>query len=179
LSLQDTATVTCDQPDDPNLLRFCDQRETGRPVQKDFKLNVSYPTPFWGLYVSGVYQNYQGAEAQNNWLISRTTRYANDCVGACTPGALVIPGLTEASLTIPLKPVGTEFLDRLNQLDLRVGKRFRVDRFNVSTQVDIFNVMNGNAVLGVRSYNYGVAGYLVPSEVLQARLVKVSATLTF
>ena len=179
LSLQHTATVTCDQPDDPNLLRFCDQRETGRPVQKDFKLNVSYPTPLWGLYVSGVYQNYQGAEAQANWLISRTTRYAADCVGPCTPGALVIPALTEASLTIPLKPVGTEFLDRLNQLDLRVGKRFNVSRVNVSAQVDIFNVMNGNAVLGVRSYNYGVAGYLVPSEVLQARLVKASATLTF
>ena len=45
-------------------------------MQNDFKLNISYPTPFWGIYVSGVYQNYQGAEAQTNWLISRTTRYA-------------------------------------------------------------------------------------------------------
>ena len=56
--------------------------------------------------MSGVYQNYQGAEAQTNWLISRTTRYAADCVGPCTPGALVVPAMTEASLTIPLKPAG-------------------------------------------------------------------------
>src|SRR6185295_18829001 len=105
------------------------------PIQHDFKLNISYPTPLWGLYVSGVYQNYQGAEAQTNWLISRTTRYAADCVSPCTPGGLVIPAMTEASLTIPLKPAGIEFLDRLNQLDIRVGKRFRVHRMNISTQV--------------------------------------------
>jgi len=179
LSMQRTVTVTCDQPDDPNLLRYCDQSKTGRPVQMDFKLNASYPTPLWGIYVSAVYQNYQGAEAQTNWLISRTTRYAADCTGPCTPGALVIPGLTEASLTIPLKPAGNEFLDRLNQVDMRFGKRFKMNGYNVSAQLDVFNLLNGNAVLGVRSFNYGVAGYLVPSEVLQARLFKVSATLTF
>jgi Carboxypeptidase regulatory-like domain/TonB-dependent Receptor Plug Domain len=179
LSFQKTVRVTCDQPDDPNLLRFCDQGEVGLPTQYDFKLNISYPTPLWDIYVSGVYQNYQGAEAQTNWLISRTTRYAADCVGPCTPGALVVPAMTEASLTIPLKPVGIEFLDRLNQLDIRVGKRFRVHRMNISTQVDIFNALNGNAVLGVRNFNYGVAGFGVPSEVLQARLLKVSASVNF
>ena len=50
---------------------------------------------------------------------------------------------------------------------------------NISTQVDIFNAMNGNAVLGVRNFNYGVAGFGVPSEVLQARLLKVSASVNF
>ncbi len=179
LSLQKTVNVTCDQPDDPNLLRFCDQRESGLPIQNDFKLNISYPTPLWGLYVSGVFQSYQGGEAQTNWLISRTTRYAADCVRPCTPGALVIPGMTEASLTIPLKPAGTEFLDRLNQLDMRVGKRFQVNRVRVSAQVDIFNVLNANSVLGVRNSNFGVAGFRLPSEVLQARLVKASASFTF
>ncbi len=54
-----------------------------------------------------------------------------------------------------------------------------MNRYSLSTQLDIFNVLNGNAVLGARSFNYGVAGYNVPSEVLQARLFKASATLTF
>ena len=179
LSFQRTQTVTCDQPDDPNLLRFCDQRENGLPLGTDAKLNISYPVPLWGLQVSGVFQSYQGQPAQTNWLITPTTRYAADCVGPCTPGALVIPFLTESSLTIPLTPAGTEFLDRHYQLDMRVGKRFRVNRVNASAQVDIFNVLNANAVLGVRNFNYGVDGYRLPSEVLQARLVKVSASFTF
>jgi hypothetical protein len=179
LSLQKTETVTCDQPDDPNLLRFCDQRENGIPFGADGKLNISYPVPLWGLQVSGVFQSYRGQPAPTNWLISKTTKYAANCVGPCVPNALVIPGMTESSLTIPLTPPGTEFLERHNQLDVRIGKRFVMNRMRLSTQVDIFNVLNANPVQGVRNSNFGVAGFRVPSEVLQARLVKASASFTF
>ena len=178
-SHQRTVMVTCDQPDDPNLLRFCDQRKSGIPFQTDVKLNVSYPTPIWGLQLSGVFQSYQGRPADTNWLVSRTTRYAANCKGPCTPGALVIPNLTEASITIPLTPPGTEFLDRHNQLDVRVGKLFQLDRVRVNAQVDIFNVLNANPVEIVRSFNFGTAGYMLPAQVLQARLVKVSALFEF
>jgi hypothetical protein len=179
LSFQKTMTVTCDQPDDPNLLRFCDQRESGIPFGTDAKLNISYPVPLWGLQVSGVFQSYQGQPAQTNWLITPGTVYAPNCIGPCKPGTRVIPNMTEQSLTIPLTPPGTEFLDRHNQLDLRVGKRFVFNRVRLSTQVDIFNLLNANSVQGVRNFNFGVAGFRLPSEVLQARLVKASASFTF
>ena len=97
VALQKTVLVTCDQPDDPNLLRFCDQRNSDIPFGADYKLNVSYPLPFWGLSASAVFQSYRGQPAETNWLITRTTRYAADCAGPCTPNGLVIPGLTEAS----------------------------------------------------------------------------------
>lgn len=178
-SHQRTELVTCDQPDDPNLLRFCDQRKNAIPFQTDVKLNVSYPTPVWGLQLSGVFQSYQGKPAETNWLVSRTTRYAANCPGPCAPGALVIPNLTEASITIPLTAPGTEFLDRQNQLDVRVGKRFQLDRIRVNAQVDIFNVLNANPIEIVRSFNFGTPGYMLPAQVLQARLVKVSALFEF
>jgi hypothetical protein len=178
-SHQKTVMVTCNQPDDPNLLRFCDQRTSGIPFQTDVKLNVSYPTPIWGLQLSGVFQSYQGKPAETNWLVSRTTRYAANCKGPCTPGALVIPNLTEASVTIPLTPPGTEFLDRHNQLDVRIGKRFQLNRVRMNAQVDIFNVLNANPVEIVRSFNFETAGYMLPAQVLQARLVKVSALFEF
>jgi hypothetical protein len=178
-SHQRTINVTCDQPDDPNLLRFCDQGKSGIPFQTDVKLNISYPIPFWDLQVSGVIQSYQGKPAETNWLLSRTTRYAANCPGPCTPGALIVPNLTEASLTIPLTPSGTEFLDRQNQVDMRIGKRFTVNRLRVSTQVDLFNLLNANPVEIVRTFNYGVAGYMLPAQVLQARIVKVSAQFDF
>lgn len=176
---QRTQLVTCDQPDDPNLLRFCDQRLNGLPLQTDFKLNVSYPTPLWGLQLSGVFQSYQGRPAETNWLLTRTTRYAANCPGPCTPGALVIPNLTEASLTLPLIAPGTQFLDRQNQLDVRVGKRLQFGRTRVNAQVDVFNVLNANPVEIVRSFNYGTAGFRLPAQVLQARLVKVSGSFSF
>ncbi len=176
---QRAQTVTCDQPDDPNLLLFCDQRNYDLPIQTDFKLNVAYPTPLWGIQVSGVLQSYQGKPAQTDWLITRTTRYAADCLGPCTPGALVIPNLTETSLTLPLLSRGTQFLDRHNQMDMRLGKRMQFGRTRVNAQVDIFNVLNANPVEIVRSFNYGTSGYMLPAQVLQARLVKVSGTLEF
>ena len=82
LSFQKTVNVTCDQPDDPNLLRFCDQGDSGIPFGTDAKLNISYPVPWWGLQVSGVFQSYQGQPARTDWLISRTTRYAANCLGS-------------------------------------------------------------------------------------------------
>ena len=178
-SHQRTVLVTCDQPDDPNLLRFCDQRNSDVPLSTDFKLNVSYPTPFWGLQLSGVLQSYQGKAARTDWLVSRTTRYAADCPGPCTPGGLVFPNLTEASITIPLTSPGTEFLDRMNQVDMRIGKRFVIRRTRLNTQVDFFNLLNANPVEIVRSFNYGTAGYGLPAQVLQARIVKVSAQVEF
>ena len=78
-----------------------------------------------------------------------------------------------------MTPAGTEFLDRLYQIDMRIGKRFAIDNMRVSAQVDIFNLLNANSVQGVRNFNYGVAGYKLPSEVLQARLVKASVSFTF
>lgn len=178
-SHQRTLLVTCDQPDDPNLLRFCDQRSSGVPYQTDFKLNVSYPVPIWGLQLSGVFQSYQGKPAETTWLVSRTTRYAAGCAGPCTPGALVIPNLTEASVTIPLTPASTQFLDRHTQLDIRVGRRFELNRLRLHAQVDIFNALNANPVEIVRSFNYGTAGYGLPAQVLQARILKLSAQFEF
>jgi hypothetical protein len=174
-SHQRTLSVTCDQPDDKNLLRFCDQRESGIPFQTDAKLNVSYPVPFFGLQLSGVLQATQGKPTGTDWLLSRTTRYAGNCPGPCTPGALVIPTLTETSLTVPLVAPGTMFLDRFNQLDIRIGKRFDVKKAKMSAQIDFFNALNANPVEIVRSTNFGTTAYQLPATILQARIVKLSA----
>ena len=68
----------------------------------------------------------------------RTTRYAADCKAPCTPGALVVPGLTEASIAgraagrfVPLTADGLESLPSTNNVDFRFGKWFKVGRFDV------------------------------------------------
>jgi hypothetical protein len=42
-------------------------------------------------------------------------------------------------------PVSTDYGDRLNQTDLRVGKIIRYGRTRTSVNVDLFNVFNQNA----------------------------------
>ena len=200
-TVERTRRNICDEPDDPNNLRFCDDWQNDIPFLKQFKMAGTYPLGF-GIQVSLSFQSINGralggyTTARNKiagpgygdvgtpvatqWLITRATRYAANCTGPCRPGELVIPGLTEASLTLPLKPGGTEFLDRINQLDLSLAKWFEIGSGRrAQVQFDLFNVANANPVLGVRSVNFGTAAYNQVSGILNPRVVRLGLQLRF
>ena len=158
-----TVAMTCDQPDNPNLLRFCDQRESGvtPPMTTSFKVSGSYSLKY-GIQFGMSYVRQPGDGLQTNWLITRTTRYTTDCLGPCTPGALVMPTLSEASLTIPLIPTGVDTLPAINNWDMRLGKRFRVGRYTLEGMFELYNLLNISTPLEVRSFNYGTPTYHQP-----------------
>jgi hypothetical protein len=52
----------------PNLLAFCDQSEWDIPYTTSFKLAGSYPTPFYGITVSGSLQALAGAQLGSDAL---------------------------------------------------------------------------------------------------------------
>jgi hypothetical protein len=183
-------TNSCDQRDDPNLLRFCDRFNLPDPYhagfRSDFKLTTSYGLPY-GLQVSGNFTSEPGRPFGNNilvdellpinWNISRTTQYtAEGCAGRpCTPGTLVIPGLVQTSLVVPLTPAGTvRFLERHNQLNVGVRKIFRHRGIEYSAEFDAYNVLNADTILAEFSANYGTATYAAPSEVLQGRIPRLA-----
>jgi hypothetical protein len=176
--------VECDEPDNPNLDRFCDMRDTGVPFRTQLKLAGTYPLPWGGIQIGGSLQSYPGAiigttsqASGTTWLLTPTTRYAANCVGPCTPNALVIPTLSEASLTVPLVPFSTEFLDRLTQVDLRGSKSFTFGRSRLEAQIELFNVTNSDAADTVRSANFGTAAYHQAASAVQGRLVRIGAQL--
>ena len=116
------------------------------------------------------------------WSISPTTRYAADCIGPCTPGALVIPNMSAATLNVPLTAPGTEYAERVNQLDISFAKWFQMRAARLQGQIDLFNILNRSAVLSVRSMNFPTAStpspsYLQPSSVLQGRIVRLAMQL--
>jgi hypothetical protein len=188
-----TLAVMCDEPSNPNNLLYCDQRQSGIPFTTSFKLAGSYPLP-WGFQVSAALQAMAGqpqgtaalgSTPQNSatnttpsgistrWLITPTTRYAANCQGPCTPGALVDPGMTLASMSIPLVAPGTEFFDRLNQLDVTVSKVFRFGRTRLEPEAALFNALNAASVSAVRSQNFGTTSYQQPSTILQGRFLRI------
>jgi hypothetical protein len=86
------------------------------------------------------------------------------------------PLSTAPNVSVNVIPPGTVYGDRLNQLDLRLGKTFRVQRYRLNASVDLYNVMNSDAVLNENS------AYLVwrmPSSVVKPRFVKFSAQFNF
>ena len=57
--MERTLRVTCDEPDDPNFLRFCDDRENDIPFLKQFKFAGTYPVG-WGIQASLSFQSIDG-----------------------------------------------------------------------------------------------------------------------
>jgi hypothetical protein len=165
--------VTCDDPDNPNSDRFCDQRENGIPWKAQFKAGGAYPLPWFGIQIGGAFQSLPGAPLSTNWSLSPTTRYAANCAGPCTPGALVIPTLSEATLVVPLTPTGAALLERLNQLDLRGSKVVMIGRVRFEAQLEVFNTLNSDAALTVASSNFGTQTYNQVASVIQGRIIRV------
>jgi hypothetical protein len=187
---QRALTNECDEPNDPNQLRFCDRfnlpdQYPAVPFRSDFKLAGSY-TIKWDIQASAKFSSMPGRTAADitridellpiTWNISRATRYtAEQCAGKpCTAGALVVPGMVQTSIVTPLAPDGTEsFMERQNQLDLSLRKNIRVRRMEWSLQFDLFNALNADTIVGVASTNFGTAAYLRPSSVVQARIPRI------
>ena len=107
------------------------------------------------------------------WLITPNTKYGADCKGPCTPGALVIPGMTVSSISVPLVPPATELADRIQQLDLNIGKWFRFANIQIQPRLDIFNTLNRSDVVAWRSLNYLTSSYKQPSTVIQGRIIQI------
>jgi Carboxypeptidase regulatory-like domain len=190
----------CDEPDNPNLIRFCDEfnfEEGFRiPYERQIKLAGSYALP-WGIQLGASFQSNQGAPtnlAANqaganrdyggiSWLLTRTATYPAICpacpngVAPWAPNQLVLPTLngtpTEANLQVRLTPFNTEFHDRINQLDLRVAKSFDVGAVRLQPQLEAFNVFNQAPIITYRSFNFGTPAYQQPSVVLQGRIIGV------
>ena len=112
-----------------------------------------------------------------NWSIARTTRYAADCPGPCTPGALVIPGLVPQSLSVPLVQPGTLFNERWTQLDLGIRRSFQFGSRQLNADLQAFNALN-TAV--IRSVNQTYGPQLGrPTATLDPRVVRATVTFKF
>jgi hypothetical protein len=178
-----TLTVKCDSQTDPNSLRFCDQSQLAIPYVSEYKLAVAEPLWF-GISASATVQSYSGIPLAVNWTLTKTTRYPADCPSPCTPNALVVPTLTQASLIvntvngINLIAPGEKYSDRFNQLNLGLRKSFRfTSDGRLSVNVQVFNALNGSAVVAQNQ----VFGSTLdrPTATIQPRAYSVGAQLDF
>jgi hypothetical protein len=98
------------------------------------------------------------------------------------PNALVQPSLGRplsggaANVTVNLVEPGTMYGERTNQLDVRFGRTFRLQRLRSTINLDLYNALNANAVRTVNS-NYAV--WQVPTAILSGRLTRFSLQVDF
>ena len=120
-----------------------------------------------------------GSPIATEWPLTNNTRYPADCPAPCPAGQLVFPAgaprLTSAQINLPLVAPGTEFLPRINQLDLSFAKAFNfASTKRVQAQFDVFNVFNKDTETAYRDRLFGLTSYLQPSTVLQGRMIRIS-----
>jgi hypothetical protein len=81
-----------------------------------------------------------------------------------------------ANATVNLVAPGSIHGDRLQQVDVSVAKILRFGRTRTTAKVDVFNVLNDNAVL---TENASYARFRSPTSILQARFVKLGFQIDF
>jgi hypothetical protein len=168
--------TNCTAPDNPNSLRFCDDTQSDVPFGKQFKIAGSYPLPY-GVQLSGSFQSNQGATSNRRMTITRgSTRYPSNCPAPCPAGQVILPSSFQpASLNVELEAPHATFTERINQLDLKVAKNFKVNRFTISPQLEIFNINNSDAIISYVSTSALSSSYLFANSVMQPRMIGVSA----
>jgi hypothetical protein len=122
-----------------------------------------------------------GVSANQRIALNGTTPVCPPTYG-CKPGEIVAPfHLTGApggtnAFTIDLLPGGPTTRnkrERLNQLDLKVSKTFRIRNVSVLPTFEVGNLFNQDKITGYASANYGNTDrtYHVPTLMLQSRII--------
>jgi hypothetical protein len=160
-------TNTCVVVNTPQDLLYCDIRP---PFQTQGKLLAIYPLPWWGLQTSATYQTLPGPQITASWAApaSAVTGLGRSLAGGAK------------SVTVPLIAPGTLYGDRMNQIDVRIAKNIRSGQLRVQPQLDLYNVLNGNAVLAVNN-TYSPVGttWQTPTAILAGRILKIGVLITF
>jgi len=144
--------------------RFC-HVETSFLTQVKFL--GSYNVPKVDVQVSGTFQSIPGPQIGATYVA--TNAQVAPSLGRNLSG-------NAQNVSVALVEPGTMYGDRLNQVDLRVGKILKFGKTRTAVNLDLFNAFNRSTVLTVNN-NY--ASWLQPLSIVSARLAKISVQFDF
>jgi hypothetical protein len=131
---------------------------------------ATYTVPKVDVQVSPTFQSTPGAMLAANYA---------------APNSSVAPSLgrnlsgNASNVTVNLVAPGTMYGDRVNQLDLRVGKAVRLGRTSTLVSIDTFNVLNSSAVLSYNSTFVPDGTWLQPLTLMTPRFFKLTVQVDF
>jgi hypothetical protein len=150
-------------------IEYC-HNETG--LQPQYKMIGSYTLP-GDVRVSGNFQSLPGPGVQ---------------AGVIYTGAQLAPAIgrpfsagANGQKTVNVYDPNTVYSDRLNQLDVRFSKIFKVGRSSLDANFDVYNSFNSDAILALTTSYSGVNGgtWLRPTTIIQGRIIKLGVRWDF
>jgi hypothetical protein len=147
---------------------YCRQVE---PMLTTFKGVASYIIPRVDVNVSGTFSSRPGVSLSANVVYTNADMLnpARSTLGRTLNAA--------GNVTVNVLEPNTLFGDRIDQLDLRIGKILRFGKTRTNLNLDIVNALNSNDNLAY-SATFGPT-WPAPTSVLTARLFRLSAQLDF
>jgi hypothetical protein len=141
------------------------------PLLTTFKAVAQYVIPRVDVNVAGTFSSRPGVSLSANVV------YTN--ADMLNPARSTLGRNLNAASTVTVNVVepNTMFGDRIDQLDIRLGKILRFGKTRTNLNLDIVNAMNSNDNLAY-SPTFG-ATWPAPTSVLTARLFRISAQLDF
>ena len=130
----------------------------------------SYTVPKVDVQLAATFQSKPGAMLAANYA---------------APNAIVAPSLgrdlsgNAANVTVNLVAPGTQYGDRVNQLDCRVAKTLKYGRSRTLLALDIYNALNSSAVLTYNNTYVPAGPWLQPLTILTPRFFKFTAEIEF
>ena len=130
----------------------------------------SYVIPKIDAQVSAVFQSKPGQLLAANYAMpaAQVAQY----LGRAPSGNVT-------NVTINLIEPGSEYGDRINQLDFRIAKNFTFGSTRSMISADLYNVMNANPVLSYNNSFTPNGPWLQPNSILTGRLIRISVDFNF
>ena len=165
--IDDTCEIRAVLPESALLNPYCLQEP---PFLTDLKALGSYTIPRIDVQVAGTFQSIPGDPLSANYQVPSATAALS--LGRPLSGNVQF---AQVNLVEPGEVIG----DRINQVDLRVGKILRFRNMRTQISVDLYNALNANPI---ETYNQAfIAGgaWLTPTGILTARFAKITAQVDF
>jgi hypothetical protein len=138
------------------------------PFQSSFRGLATYVVPKIDVQVSGTWRSDPGDELRADYVV--TNAVALPSLGR---------NLSSGNVTVNLIPRGTLYADRRNNIDLRVAKILRLAGTRTQVGLDVYNVMNTDAVTTFNNGYSPTGAWLTPTGIAPARYVRLNLQVDF
>ncbi len=174
-TVTDNCEIRAALPETATLNPYCHQA-SGFLTQ--FRGLAVYTIPRVDVLVSTVFMDKPGSPGIDqslsaNWSVPESAYIGSlgrVCTGCVAGGALGTVNLIEP---------GSLYGDRIRELDLGIKKILRFANTRTTVGLDIYNVLNSNVTLTYNNTFVGGGAWLTPTEIMTARIFRVTGEFTW